>query len=152
MASLANLLKNEIQRLIRKEVTGTLRDLKKEAAGLRRTVAQQRKRIEALERGKARGAGKASVETPADVEHDAGPLGTVADRIRPTSRMIKGLRTKLGLTQAELAQLLGVSGQSVYQWERKDGAITLRSKTRRALVEVRGLGAREARRRLEAGG
>ena len=72
-----------------------------------------------------------------------------AGRIRVSGKSIRKMRHKLGLTQGEFAQLLGVSGQSVYQWERKDGPLKLRSATRKAVAEARTWGVREARRRLE---
>jgi hypothetical protein len=37
-------------------------------------------------------------------------------------------------------------------WERKDGELRLRDKTKAALLSIRGLGAREARTRLEETG
>ena len=67
---------------------------------------------------------------------------------RISSKMIKRMRDRLGLTQAALADLLGVSAQTVYQWERKNGPLQLRGRTRAAVVEVRSLGKREAMRRL----
>ena len=149
MANIARILKEEIQRLTRKESRTALHTLQQEVAMLRRLVAQHERRIHALETGKGRTVRETPVKglksTPASQ-----PTTAVTERIRPNSRMIRNLRARLGLTQAELAQLLGVSGQSVYQWERKDGPLTLREKTRRALIEVRGMGLREARKRLEA--
>jgi DNA-binding XRE family transcriptional regulator len=138
-----------MQRLAEKEAKNAVRKLRKEVMELRRAVSQQEKRIHALEAGK----GRAAKEKPVKAAQSAPaypPAASETDRIRPSGRMVRNLRAKLGLTQAELAQLLGVSGQSVYQWERKDGPLTLRAKTRRALIEVRGMGVREARRRLEA--
>jgi DNA-binding transcriptional regulator YiaG len=142
------MLRDEIERIAHKEVRATVRDLQKAVSELRRVVAQQKKRIAALESGRNRAAKETSAKgaKPAQAERTTAFEG---ERIRPTSKMIRNLRTKLGLTQAELAQLLDVSGQSVYQWERKDGPLKLREKTRRALLDVRGIGLREARKRLE---
>ena len=71
------------------------------------------------------------------------------DKARITGGMIKRIRKRLGISQADLAKLLGVSGQSVYQWEKKTGRLTLRGNTKSAIVDVRKLGKRDAKRRLE---
>lgn len=39
------------------------------------------------------------------------------DQIK-TGRLIRSLRTRRGVTQAELAQLIGVSDKAVSKWER----------------------------------
>jgi DNA-binding transcriptional regulator YiaG len=57
------------------------------------------------------------------------------------------LRKRLDLSAAELAQLLGVSMQSVYNWEHKKSAP--RKEQVAAIVALRSIGKREARRRLE---
>lgn len=43
------------------------------------------------------------------------------DQIK-TGRLIRSLRTGRGMTQAELAQLIGVSDKAVSKWERGCGA------------------------------
>jgi len=48
--------------------------------------------------------------------------------------------------------LLDVSAQSVYQWERNLGSLNLRQRTLQAVNEVRDLGKREVRHRLEQAG
>jgi len=47
-----------------------------------------------------------------------------------------------------LAKLLGVTGQTVYLWEQKDGRLQLRSNAKAALFALRGIGRREAKARL----
>jgi len=69
--------------------------------------------------------------------------------IRVTAKGMRSLRRKLGLTQVGFARLVGVSGQNVYQWEHKRGAIRVRDATKKAIFAVRDLGARESRRRLQ---
>jgi len=44
-----------------------------------------------------------------------------------TADGVKNLRTALGLTQAEFAEWIGVSKQSVVNWERQRGALNLRA-------------------------
>jgi DNA-binding transcriptional regulator YiaG len=74
-------------------------------------------------------------------------------KARLTSKGIRSLRNRLGLSQANFGKLLGTTAHSVYLWERKEGPLRLRDKTRQALLSIRGLRAGEARTKLdEAGG
>ena len=64
--------------------------------------------------------------------------------------MLKSLRDKLGLTQAGLAELAGVSTQSVVNWESTEGKISFRQqKTADRMQEIRGMGKKEAWAELE---
>lgn len=73
----------------------------------------------------------------------------LAERIRPTSKSIKNLRKRLSVTQAEFATLLGVSPQSITNWERKGGRLDrLHGKTLASIAEAMNMGAREARAKL----
>jgi len=59
----------------------------------------------------------------------------------------------LRLSQLDFGKLLGTTAHSVYLWEKKEGALKLRDKTRQALLSIKGLRAGEARAKLdEAGG
>lgn len=70
-------------------------------------------------------------------------------RFKATPAVFMRARSKLGVTQAELAQLLGVSHSAVYQWEA--GPMKPREQTAYALQASEGIGKREARRRVAAG-
>ena len=61
---------------------------------------------------------------------------------------IRALRRRLRLSQAELGQILGVSGKTVLLWEKKD-KLYLRDKARAAVVSAMKLNAKEARRKIE---
>jgi DNA-binding transcriptional regulator YiaG len=69
-------------------------------------------------------------------------------RFKATPAVLKRVRAKLGVTQAELASLLGVSHSAVAKWEA--GRISPREETAAALQDLEGVGKREARRRLAA--
>jgi DNA-binding transcriptional regulator YiaG len=73
----------------------------------------------------------------------------VAEKARVTSKGIRKLRTKLGLSQDAFARLLGVSSQAVYAMEHKEGRIRLRPATMSNMLSVRGMGKREVKKRLE---
>jgi DNA-binding XRE family transcriptional regulator len=73
-------------------------------------------------------------------------------KARFTSRGIRSLRRKLRLSQADFGKLVGTTAHSVYLWERKEDALSLRDKTKAAILSIRGLGAKEEREKLTAFG
>ena len=62
-------------------------------------------------------------------------------------RSLKAQRRKSGLSQEDYASLVGVNKLTIYNWE--SGRIKPVAKHLARLVELRGLGKREASRRLE---
>lgn len=141
MPNIAAVLKEEIARLARKEVRTETQELKKASVQYRAHIAALRRRIETLERQLKR-ANKAVVRAvPQLAEEDAGrPLRFSAARLAAQRR-------KLGLSAADFATLLGVSGQSVYKWEH--GESRPRARQLEAIAALRGIGKREAAARLE---
>lgn len=140
MPNVAALLKQEITRLARKEARGATHVLKKVSAqhrhaiaALRRQIAQLQRRLATLGRRLERGAGTAppAPETP---------------KVRFVARGLRSQRARLGLSAAEFGKLVGVSAQSVYNWEQ--GAARPRAAQLSALVALRGIGKREAQARL----
>jgi DNA-binding transcriptional regulator YiaG len=148
MANLELILKEEIRRLARKEVKSFVAELQKENRELRRTVRGLRQQVDALERKSK----KVIRHVNAQREEEIKATPEQAERARVSAESIRKLRQKLGLTQADFAKLVGVSGQSVYQWERKSGKLRLRNATKQAIIEARKMGVREARRFLDKGG
>lgn len=148
MPDVGRVLKEEIQRLARKEARDALNTVQRENRELRVVVAELRRRVATLERSSQTAAASRHAVAPPVSESASVGVDESALGARISSRMIKGIRDRLGLTQAALAALLDVSAQTVYQWERKNGPLQLRGRTKAAVVEVRGLGKREAMRRL----
>lgn len=146
MPNFAVTFKEEVQRLARRELRDTAVKLQKDIAWLKRSVADHKRRIVSLERENRALVREASSRRKTTAKASPDEL----TKARITAKMVRGLREKLGLTQGELASLLGVSAQSVYQWEHKEGRLTLRGPTTAAIVEARKLGVRDARRRLDA--
>jgi DNA-binding transcriptional regulator YiaG len=68
---------------------------------------------------------------------------------RISSKTIRAMRKKLGLSQDSFAMLLGVSGQAVYVMEHRNRRLKLRSGTMARLLALKGIGKREAKRRIE---
>jgi DNA-binding transcriptional regulator YiaG len=112
-------------------------------------VADLKKRLLLLEKENKRLVAttrKYEVESPQKPDEET-------SKARLTSRGIRSLRKKLRLSQADFGKLLGTTPHAVYLWEKKEGALSLRDKTKAAILSIRGLGAREARAKLvEIGG
>ena len=60
------------------------------------------------------------------------------------------LRDRLGLSAERFGKLIGVTGQSIYAWEA--GRSVPRAKQLEAIAALRGIGKKEVRARLAAGG
>ena len=142
MPNIAAVLKTEIARLARKEVRQQTEELRKSSSQYRSHIAALRKRIDALERQVKR-AGKIparSVQAESPTDDDQGTSR------RFSATRLAAQRRKLGLSAADFATLLGVSGQSVYKWEH--GESRPRARQLEAIAAVRGIGKREAAARL----
>ena len=140
MPNLAQVLKDEIRRLARKEAREATAALKSSNTTLKRTVASLERDVRLLKAAEKRlREGTTKSKTASDE----------TDQIRFTAKGIRSLRNRLGISQSELAQLVVVSSQAVYVWENKEGRLKLRAESAAALAELRTIGVREARRRLE---
>ena len=66
------------------------------------------------------------------------PDAGAPDDVRVTAKALKSMRKRLGITQTELAKLLGVSMQVVSVWETKKGRVQIRKeKVRAALAALK---------------
>jgi DNA-binding transcriptional regulator YiaG len=138
---IAKALKGEIARIARKEMRSETASLKnssrhgKELAALTRRIAALESAVRRLSKTVA----------PQAREVDSGNAST-----EPAGRFsAKGFaahRSRLALSAAEMASLLGVSTQSVYHWEQ--GKSRPRASQIPAIVAVRKMGKREAAYRL----
>ena len=143
MPNIASVLKEEIVRLCRKELKRETLPIRKttathrsDLADLKRQLAAAHKRIQVLERAAAQSSPRTEPVATGK------PIRFVAKGIRP-------LRQRLGVSAAGLATLLGVSEQSIYNWESKK--TVPRREQVAALAALRGIGKREAQARLAAG-
>lgn len=142
MPDIRKALTDEIRRIARKETKAATEAMRKDNAALKHAVVDLKRRIAGLE---AR-----SKHVPARVgEPSVAAPEVKAARARITSAMIQRMRAKLALTQKDFADLLGVSRVAVRLWEGKTGRLGLRGESKAAVVRVRQMGKREARKRLE---
>jgi DNA-binding transcriptional regulator YiaG len=148
MANVAKVLKEEIARISRKQTKTTISQIGKSHTSLKRIVADLKKRVVSLEKENKRLVAEAKKQkaVPAQVPPEE------AGKARFSAKGIRNLRSKLRLTQADFAKLVGTTTHSVYLWEKKEGALRLRDRTREALLSIRGLGAKEARAKLDEAG
>ena len=157
MPNLATLLKEEISKIVRKEVQDQVRELQK-------TVREQRDALARLEKqsgpAKAKAAAKPAAAKPAAAKPAAAkptaaepaakvrkaPAGTGDKRkqIRISPNTIKKHRRRLKLSQAELGELLNVSTNTVLRWEA--GTSKPRSKHLPGLGQLRSMGLREVKK------
>lgn len=139
MPNLSSVLKSEITRLARKEVKGAVDPLRKANASYRREIAELKRQILMLHQ-EVKSSNRASTQR---IDTETEPRKT-----RFAAGGLKSLRSRLGLSASDFGRLIGASGQSVYNWEA--GKAVPRSSQQAALASIRGLGKREAARRLEA--
>lgn len=142
MPNIGALLKAEITRLSKREIRQEMAGVKKASASYRREIAALKRQVIALQRKSA----LLERRTKDAVDIKAGAL---PDRpLRFVAKGLRSLRKRLGLSAVQLALLLGVSEQSVYNWEAKKA--TPRKEQVVAISAMRGLGKREAQSRLES--
>ena len=139
MPNVASLLKAEIIRLARKEVRGEVAAMRKASATHRRQLAALKRDVAALQ-GKAKALAKQAKRQAENPEP--------ATKVRFQAKGLRSMRAKLGLSAADLATLIGVSQQSVYNWEREKSAP--RASQVAAIAALRGVGKREALQKLQA--
>jgi DNA-binding transcriptional regulator YiaG len=141
MLGVVKSLKDEIRRLARKEAraefAGTKRAAaqhRREIAALKRQVALCRRQLDRIEAMLAR--------EPAGAERreTAEPLN------RFSARSVRAQRRRLRFSAADYGRLVGVSAQTVYQWEQ--GKSRPRRSQFSALIGLRMIGRREALARL----
>ena len=145
MPNIGALLKEEIRRLAKKEARALLATVRKDSARLKRTAAEHKRRLAALERDNRRLVDEADARLKEAVKASPEEVATA----RVGGARVRALRKRLRLSQAELGQVLGVSPNTVFQWEKKQGRLNLRDKTKAAVVAALKLSAKEARRKLE---
>ena len=143
MGKMEQTLKSEITRLATKQVRAAYLPLAHDVRRLKRTVSTLLKTVVVLSR---LGAELQAQRTAERTSLAAAPEEVKAARLSPG--LIKKLRARLGITQGELAALVGVSASAVGSWEY--GKARPEGHNREALVALRKLGKREVRGILAA--
>ncbi len=141
MPNVAAVLKDEIRRVARKELKMEIASLAKQSvrhrrdiAALKRKVADLKRQVSYLEKQE----GKRIAKSPSNGS---------AEEARFSPKWLASHRAKLGLSAAAYAELVGVSQLSIYNWE--SGRSRPRQPQVAKLASIRGIGKREAQRRLD---
>ena len=143
MPNIGAVLREEIARLSRRENRSEIDKTRKATTQHRREIAQLKRQVIALERQLKllvrRGINAAPTASQA----------TANSKSRFVAKGLRSQRTRLGLSAAEFGKLVGVSAQSVYNWEGEKARP--RGDQLARLASLRGLGKREAAARLAQG-
>ena len=141
MPNIGSVLKEEIIRLSRKESRSQIDPTKRATIRQRREVAELKRQVAQLARQVALLSRK-TLGAPAVVPAD--------DNGKPARFSAKGLRVqreRLGLSADGLGKLLGVSAQSIYNWEHEKAHPHAEQLSK--VAALRGIGKREAKARLD---
>lgn len=141
MSNIGSVLKEVITRLARKEVRSQVDPTRKLTAHHRREIAALKRHVATLERQVAMLLRKSRTAGP-----EASP-GVPAKSIRFSAKRLQSQRSRLGLSASNFGRLLGVSAQTIYNWEHE--AARPRGEQLGRLAALRGIGKREAGERLK---
>jgi len=146
MSNLVSCLKSEIVRLSRKEAKAAADPLRKPSSVARTAIADLKRRVDSLEKELRRVNGVLSKVQSAQPCQPCSSEPAASDvKMRITSRNVKSLRNRLGLTASAFAKLLGVTDNWVYLYENKAGALKMRTATLAAFLAAKAMTAAQAR-------
>ena len=152
MSNLVSCLKSEIVRLSRKEAKAAADPLRKPSSVARTAIADLKRRVDSLEKELRRVNGVLSKVQSAQPCQPCSSEPAASDvKMRITSRNVKSLRNRLGLTASAFAKLLGVTDNWVYLYENKAGTLKMRTATLAAFQSAKAMTAKEARAKLGIG-
>ena len=142
MPNIASIIKIEISRVARKEVRGETRALKKTVGAYRAEISALKRRTQALEQ-QLRRLSKIRANVAPAAENEVS-----SDRRRFSAKGLASQRQRLGLSAHDCGLLLGVSAQSIYNWEA--GKARPRATHLPAIAALKTLGKRKATAHLES--
>jgi hypothetical protein len=139
MPNIAVTFRQEIIRLARKEIRRETQILRKASAQYRRLIAELKRETKKLRSDVFRFALQAS-SAPQLLEAGSGS-------VRFSAKSVIAQRKRLGLSAADYGKLVGVTAQTIFNWEH--GSSRPRQAQISALGSLRIMGKREAMARLE---
>jgi DNA-binding transcriptional regulator YiaG len=152
MTTFADSLKKEIARVARKEMREEMGALRKTSLIQRAEIAALKKQLKAVQSQVSK-MGRVRPEPARTAAPAASSASVVLARGKPgrkvvfTAERLKIQRARLGLTQEQMARLLGVSSLSIWKWE--SGGATPRASRVPKILQLLALGKREALARVE---
>jgi DNA-binding transcriptional regulator YiaG len=142
MGKMETLLKDEIRRLAKRQVNAATKPLRKQVRELKGKVRELERTVDELDREAER---RRRARLEESVRLEASDEEVEAARIN--ARWVKNLRSRLNISQAELARILDLSVSAVRTWEY--GVSLPQGENREKLVALRKLGRRDVGRLLE---
>lgn len=140
MPNIGALLKQEIVRLSRREVRAQTQTTKKASAQYRHDIAALKRDVETLKR-------QISAFQRQALESPASNGDSTTRKVRFAVKGLRSQRSRLRLSAEDYGKLVGVSAQSVYNWEK--GHAKPRVEQVKKVVALRGLRKRDAEARLK---
>jgi len=148
MPNVGSVLRDEIRRLSRREIRRHTQPTKKATTQNRHHIAALNRKVAQLERQLALLARQAARQPQSSTSAFAAE--STPSKIRFVAKGLRSHRNRLGLSARDFGKLVGVTANSVYAWE--SGATIPRSAQLARIAALRGVGKREAAKRLEAAG
>jgi DNA-binding transcriptional regulator YiaG len=143
MPNIGTVLREEITRLSRKESRNQIDPTKKATAQHRKDIAMLKRQIAQLERQIKLLSRKSPSAAAMTVPRQAKP----ETKLRFVAKGLRSQRKRLGLSAGDFGKLVGVSAQSVYNWE--SDQTRPRDEQIAKLAQMRMIGKREAGERLK---
>ena len=137
MPNIASILKSEISRLARRALRSETLTLKKLTGAHRTEINALKRRVQELEQ-ELRRLRRTTPKAPKAVNVEAVP----PSGLRFSAKGLASQRRRLGLSAHDCGLLIGVSGQSIYQWE--EGKTRPRARHLPAIAALRSLGKKAA--------
>ena len=133
--------------MARKELREEISSLRKSSSTYRSEIAELKRKIKGLE-SQVKVLSRAAPKLPAAAEAPAVTRGKPGRKVVFGAAELLQLRKHLGFTQAQMAELLGVSSLSIYKWESRQ--VTPRAAQLEKILAIRKIGKREAQARINA--
>jgi DNA-binding transcriptional regulator YiaG len=141
MPNIVAALKEEISRLARKEIRNETSSLKKASSQYRRDIAELKRQNSNLQR-------KVTILEKQAIPKTSASTATADTRgVRFTAKGLRSQRKRLGLSAADYGKLVGVTGQTIYNWENE--LSRPRQQQVQALASARTISKKEARAGLK---
>jgi DNA-binding transcriptional regulator YiaG len=141
MANIATVLKDEISRIARKEIRAETAVVKKASAQYRKDIAELKRQVSNMQ-------GRVSLLEKRVLRDVPSPVAEADTKdVRFTTKGLRSQRKRLGLSAAEYGRLVGVTGHTIYSWEK--GLSRPRKNQLPILASIRKMGKKEVHARLE---
>ena len=141
MPNIGTVLKHEIARLSRREIRAEVQTTKKASANYRRDIAALKREVGVLKRQVA------LLQRQTIDRQRALPTDSTTQKVRFVAKGLRSQRNRLGLSAEAYGRLVGVSAQSIYNWEQ--GHATPRAEQIASVASIRSISKKVAQERLK---